>query len=318
MHLEDLQWDWPSRPTNEARFAQMMLSLDGYLAVSGYEPHHRAWTAQQLVQRVFSFQAAVGGSLTRAHDQEVPWDGGYFLQRIDQWYRSAYRTRYYYSGHMFAACALRGTIWVLDVPEIHGDVLLVADADLSRGRDHSPVWNVLNSIAGAGPEITLGLTDYEHWYLLELAQLASTALMSFSTVHSSPLRDEGRGDYILSVQALASGTSYNSARWLNAQCAEKLIKSVLNRLNVRYQGLNFRHSIPKYCELLAQSDPSFVLPLMYAEQIDCSAGVRYGEEGETRSIDALVSHHALLHLLVALGRRGQTSGAHREGTWRQV
>ena len=313
----ELKWDWPRRPTKERDFAEMMLSLDECLARSGYEPHHRDWTATDVVQQVFRFQAATHGPLVRMMGPATPWDGRDLLERIERWYKSTYGRRRYSAGYMFAACALRSTIWRLDIPEIHGTVQLVADTNLALGAGHEPVWNVLNSVEGAGPEIMLGLSWDEQCYLLELAQLSETALMTFRAVHASPLRQEAIGDYILSVQALVAGTSYNSARWLNAQCAEKLIKTVLAGLNVDYKGLRPVHSIPKYCQLLAEHDPSFELPASHQEQIDCTAGVRYGEEGETQPLDALASHHALLHLLIALGRRGKPAGRSTEG-WRRV
>ena len=105
-----------------------------------------------------------------------------------------------------------------------------------------------------------------------------------------------RGDVATAVNNLMDpGQRYGESKWASLQAAEKVIKAAITRQGGTYK---FSHGLSGLTDQLAGLGIRFdAKPL--TDVIQCTAGIRYGEESCTRR-EALTAHHASLQLVVEL------------------
>lgn len=304
-------WTWPTRPTDETEFDQMMVSLDRHLGRMGLLPNQRGANAALVVSSVLGLS---GTSLWGERDPNRPSFGASdLLGRVQDWYVTTYGDLNKINWSPGSAVVLlHDTLWELVLVRSYGKANVVANPDLTipaRGMqvqktntDPPVVINVLQQLKGLTPAYASRLTAGEMNKVTSRYTEASFALNALERVVDHQLFDEARGDYRHSVAALLAGNEFGKARWDAAQCAEKLIKGLLARDGhidyPRRAGAGHAHHV---LGTMLQQRIGLTLDRADLDAVHCSAAVRYGEEPRTRE-EALAAHNAVLNILSDIGR----------------
>jgi hypothetical protein len=299
--LETKDWAWSKRPSSEVEFDAMLSSADEYLAQHGHLPHQRPMQAKVLVSAKLGFSAP----LFRAswmNLQPEPFGPTDLLERVDDWYKNNYGKRLLspFPARSFAV-SLRSTLWRVHLPVVFGTVNITVDTDLSVAHGGGS-WNLLHGIDDFTQAYANRLCPEEIHTLLESSKEAFATVDFLNELPSSgsasALAQQARLDYEHSVDALLSGFAWSKARWETAQCAEKVIKCLLQVHGHDFPKGRDGHDIPKLGALLEEVLVVRVDPRHW-HAVHCEPKVRYGEEPVTAQ-SAYNAHRALLHVLASL------------------
>lgn len=298
---ETKNWAWSKRPSSEVEFDAMLSSADEYLAQCGHLPHQRPMQAKVLVSSKLGFSAPLFRP-NWMNWQSEPFGPTDLLERVDGWYKDNYGKRLLspFPARSFAV-SLRSTLWRVHLPVIFGTVSITVDTDLSVAHEGGS-WNLLHGIDDFTQAYASRLHPVEIHALLESSKEAFASVDFLNGLPSSggasALAQQARLDYEHSVDALLSGFAWSKARWETAQCAEKVIKCLLQIRGLDFPRGRDGHDIPKLGALLEEVLAIGIAPHHW-HAVHCEPKVRYGEEPVTAQ-SAYNAHRALLHVLASL------------------
>jgi hypothetical protein len=233
------------------------------------------------------------------------WDGEELASRVALWYRARY-------GHRLdetldpgrVAFRLRGARWSFRLPDwIVEPQMLVRCGESDNiiteqlaGAEYFDA-NVLDYIEDGPENIDASLATPEREALVSLFLLGYEALARLSLKSDDVLVAHALADNDACVFHLTAGVlTGGMAKWSALQATEKSLKSFLKR---RGGGFTFSHDLEKLARSAAalglSDDVHRFLPL-----IQCTAGVRYGEEAVSES-EAFAAHHASLEVMRIVG-----------------
>jgi HEPN domain. len=176
-------------------------------------------------------------------------------------------------------------------------------------------FNILHLVEGLTPELASRLTPAELAEIRKCFALGLRSLMDLHRVAAQPHVREAMGDLNAAVAfIMASPPQFGPSKWASLEAAEKLIKSY-----GRSQGVVFpkTHAIGP---LVARANTLGLPPIHPAlvKQLECDAGVRYGEIPVTKT-EAVSAHqssvevvgHAAAAIIAGLphSSHGQDSGS---------
>lgn len=299
MTIAEEDWNWRERPTSDAEYDDMISSADEHLARCGFPPFQRVMRVEWLIARQLGLVTSVPRR-RRTAPAAVPFDDADLLDRVSEWYEANYGRRMYapFLAHSFAI-DLRGTLWRVRLPEVFGTITVFVDPDLNRGRGMGGGLNIPGAIDHFTQSYANRLRPEDAQRLLDVSQVAFTAVTFLSGLRSDPFGEQAGLDFEHSVDALMTSFSWPKASWETAQCAEKVIKAVLVRKGCKQvpKGSN-GHDIPSLGRLL-EREAGVSLDAADLGVIHCDPKVRYGEQ-EVSPEAAYAGHLALLRLLKTL------------------
>jgi len=236
------------------------------------------------------------------------------FSHIHRWYENNYgdrlKTRV---GPGAIALKIRGEAWKANLPLVYGSVELVADRNLATNASSSgfqvagpggrPTHNVLASIEGLPRQLATLLTDSE---LREIFDDYVFALGVLQEIRGKRMNDAliaaAFTDLDVAVEKLTSERpDYGLSRWSSLQFTEKVIKAELRVAGVKFPS---NHNLSNLAKASADHK-LFRLDKQVLAEIQCSAGVRYGEEPTTLS-EALSAHRSSIRAVVPITGCGQT------------
>lgn len=301
-------WTWPQRPTSAAEFDAMMASLDQHLAAHEIRPYQRGFRAAMLLSSVFRFQVPIVGTTGPRGEPFGPSD---LVARAFEWYEANYGERNKVDPSPGSiVIALHGSYWRARMPCLFGTFSIGIDRDLSQWADDGfPAKgghqiNALALVEDFPQAYASRLSDHDLERIFNEIYFGYHAVMALAGLHGDELFDQARGDYEHSIEAIISGRHLSKARWDNAQCAEKVLKGLLNSAGFRSsystQGRD-GHDIVKLGQA-ANEKLGFDFSEGSLRAIYCPTSIRYGEMNVSHN-EAYTSHRELLSMLLKIAMK---------------
>lgn len=300
------EWKWKLCPANEAEFEAMMSSLDEHLARCGHQAFRRPMRAKHLVSVSMGVSATLFGPAWTRASRRTPFGPTDLLFRVGEWYEHNYGARLCppFRARSFVI-DIRSTLWRVRLPIVFGTVAVYADRKLDN-ENRGGALNILESIEGLTQTYANRLRDDEILRIAEASHIAYLAIETLNGLTQSVLFDQARMDYEHSVDALVSESSWSKARWETAQCAEKVLKGMLDTAGHEYPRTGGAgHDIPKLGKL-ASSKLGLALERDLLQKLHCEPKVRYGEQSVSPA-EVFSAHAALLRMLVTIGQQFNTN-----------
>ncbi|MEM1050945.1 MAG: hypothetical protein AAGI28_02510 [Pseudomonadota bacterium] len=278
-----------------------MADIDRKLSMEGVDIPSRSIHASREVSMRFDLNMPLGGDPAR-----MPPDlrkNVELSEAIHRWYQDNYGDRLKEDpcpGH--SVLLLDGDLYKLRVPRLFGSVEFIVTRDWlpEPGISRAPVIaNIVQLVADMTPSRAERLSDDALRHLAEGFERAlPVSYLLESTSHA--LMYSARGDVDVAVRCLMErGDRHGSSKWASLQVAEKVLKAAIVLEGASFA---FTHDLSKLSVVLADAGIAIDADNQIAA-IQCSAGIRYGEEACSRE-EALAAHHASLDLVNLLHAAG--------------
>lgn len=206
------------------------------------------------------------------------------------------------------AISIRGDLYKMYFPFFAGTIQVICDPRFwmsERGmqiakdkNDPLPVVNVLNCIEELTEKYALTLSLDEQRELFRLFQFGGAAFQEIGRIKGVAFIEEARGDIEASIShLLESPPRYGLSKWSSLQAVEKFIKGYITQKSATPP---FSHDLQALATLAA----SFGLPVVSSiklRQVQCPAGVRYGQVSVTKQ-EALEAHHVAIAICAEVAK----------------
>jgi hypothetical protein len=285
--VEEGFWD-------SCEFDKLMLRIDHQLADKNLKIFQRPFHAWTQICKEFGIYESIGGSHNWQSARKTPS----VYDRVSTWYKSRYGDRLkVYTGYGRMAFLIDNDVWIFRLPRISGTVYFFASRIPSINKTCISRKGVSNNILDCIEKLPNGLRNSLSDSFLN--QLLQIFLMGFDALHGleSLIRKDdltrlAMADIETSVDhLLARSPEYGLSKWASLQAAEKVIKAAMRINSAKYSRT---HNL---IELVNESQKQGIMLNVgdKVSKIQCSAGIRYGEEVCTLR-DAVDAHHAVLEL----------------------
>ncbi|WP_081616965.1 HEPN domain-containing protein [Thioalkalivibrio sp. ALJ2] len=282
---------------DKSEISDLLVHIDAELARHGYT------IPQRPIHAVMKVGHSLGLPLPMTKPKQdnqnpsaVNWP---IVESIYQWYENRYgdRIKKDFSPGTIAV-PIRDDVYIVKLPAVYGTVSFYA----KRERNPKPqtfsqeriAFNVLDAFKDLADGLREALTDEE------LQHIQSLFVFTLSTITKA--RSLAKNEQLMSLALADINTSanhlndnqreYGLSKWASLQAAEKSLKHViLSQTGSHPHGHNLKE-LYKDARSHGLSD-NLQDAITY---IQCSAGVRYGEESVPRG-DALDAHHASIVIL---------------------
>jgi hypothetical protein len=232
------------------------------------------------------------------------YSGDSLVAHVHEWYKRRYGERLkidFSPGR--AAVLIKGDPWKINFPALFGRAKFVFDPNLEKYKEESKIKvnepliaNPLRCIERFTTDIAKSLTRNE------MSQLAQFFISTFETllrlfeIKDKPFIPEARADLDAAVNNIFSSfPNYGQSKWASLQFAEKLFKCFLKLKNV---DVPKKHGLDLLSNLASQNGLP-IIPAIIIRDVQCPAGVRYGEI--TVSLEeAIQAHHSSLEVCSVL------------------
>lgn len=298
-------WSWPGTPANQAEFEAMMASLDAHLAGEGRAPAQRPFPAALLLSQNLGHSGKPLLPIDRI-PINAPYDSGWCIRAAWLWWEKVYGDQVKIDfGPGSVAFRIRGTIWRMQMPRVHGTVEFFADRNLqNQGRslakmgDPPASGNMLCFVEGLTQDLAARLDDAEIALIVEAFNRGYRALLRLESLTGDDFFGQAMNEYRSSIDALLA-SSWPQARRNTASCAEMMFKGMLRKAGTAFPtGGRDGHDIPKLGgQIGAMTWVTFNAAVLAA--VHCSTDIRYIKEPATAD-NALLAHRSLLEILNTL------------------
>jgi len=285
-------------PKNHNDFLKLIDKIDTELKKRNVPIYGRPIEAAREFAKKLKIEIKLGPNC-----QAIPnrYDGDSLAGHIYEWYQKRYgeRLKINFSPGS-AAIIIRGDVWKINTPRVFGVVRLTSDRVLDKYPaikkatfgPNPPIYNILRSIEGFPSDLALTLNNSELAHILSFAKylLDTLHIIEYLRGKKLPLISEAKADYDSAVSYIFMlPPQYGLSKWGSLQFIEKLLKCFLS---IKGVGLLKTHELKKL-SVLAQENGLPILSKSSIEKVQCSAGVRYGENVFTLE-EAVDAHHASL------------------------
>lgn len=288
-------------PTSGPEFEALMADIDTKLTAEGTEIPNRPMMAIREVGLRYKVPMPLGGEVSGMPPElraQAP-----LSDAINRWFKEVYGDKLNVDpcpGR--TVIRLDGDLYTMRIPRIFGQVNFVTsrafldNPGISRG---PATCNVAQLVDDLSESKASRLSDDA---LNELATSFQRALPALYTLENTPheLIQIALGDVAVAVGNLMVRLGrFGESKWASLQAAEKTLKAA-----IALEGAKFKrtHGLGGLFAELSKLGIS-VNPQLFVESIQCSPGIRYGEETCTRE-EALDAHHRSLDLVNALSAAG--------------
>lgn len=298
---------------SDEKFNSLMEEVDAFLRGNDVPIHNRPMDSAGELSKRFKVDIMLskkepGTPFFHAND-------GTF-DRIDTWYTARYGDLLKIDMTLGRTVKLiRNDPYSMKIPLIYGKVHFYCNTETVGTKDDplSGRYNILNAFNGLTPAYSQVLDAEE---LKDICDYFVTAMdyrykidavrrIKFTEKINNLLK-EGTGDLISSVNYIFENpTRYGQSRWASLQATEKFIKSYIASKGSTYPN---NHRLVKdlgpAAETLGWAEPNAGL----LQIVECSAGVRYGEQLSTLKEAVTASQTALMLCASLAGQILKDSG----------
>lgn len=208
---------------------------------------------------------------------------------------------------------LRGSFYVVNCPVVLGSARFICDPATFGMRRESigvhtvPICNVVDLVESLTADLARSLTAEE---VVKLGLVHASAMAAFLSLHAVvdvEFVSEALGDLDAAVNHLVEHKPQAGlSKWASLQAVEKLVKAYIAKKGGTFQRHHRLEDHVADAVKLGLPAP----PTQYVSDVQCSAGVRYGQPVVTTD-DALRAHLVSLEMCevaaqsiaIALGRR---------------
>lgn len=288
-------------PPQGPQFEALMSEIDRKLTMDGIDIPSRALHAAREVSMRFDLNMPLGGNPAR-----MPPDlrrNAELSEAIHKWYQDNYGDRLNEDpcpGH--SVLLLDGDLYTLRVPRIFGSVEFVVTREWlpEPGISRAPVTaNVAQLVADMTPSRAARLSDDALRHIAEGFERALPASYILESTNHA-LMYSARGDVDVAIRSLMErGDRFGASKWASLQATEKVLKAAIELDGAQFP---FTHDLATLRAVLADTGITIDADKQIAA-IQCTPGIRYGEEACSRE-QALAAHHAQLELVNLLYRAG--------------
>ena len=287
-------------PTSDQGFVELMQVIDRELSDTGYDIPRRPLAAVAKVSDRFGMPLPL--AKPPQHAERALHDNWPVSQRIRQWYDERYGDRIKVDWTLGRVIVqIDRDLWSLRVPRIFGSAhFIVSRTPIGRTDPTSHQGparcNVVELIDNMTASRMQSLTDLELRTIFENAFLGIEAFSVLEASSGNDLVDSARGDFSVAATLLMSTPArYGESKWASLQAAEKTMKATIALSGSKF---SHTHNLAKLARELNESGIHGDLT-PFVVSIQCSAGIRYGEEPCSQN-EAVAAHHASLGLVKAL------------------
>ena len=287
-------------PTSDQGFAELMQVIDRELSDTGYDIPRRPLAAVAKVSDRFGMPLPL--AKPPQHAERALHDNWPVSQRIRQWYDQRYGDRIKVDWTLGRVIVqIDRDLWSLRVPRIFGSAhFIVSRTPIGRTDPTSHQGparcNVVELIDNMTASRMQSLTDLELRTIFENAFLGIEAFSVLEASSGNDLVESARGDFSVAATLLMSTPArYGESKWASLQAGEKIVKATIALSGSKF---SHTHNLAKLARELNESGIHGDLT-PFVVSIQCSAGIRYGEEPCSQD-EAVAAHHASLGLVKAL------------------
>lgn len=269
-------------PSSEIEFVSMMEIVDSFLKEADVPIPARPIRGWFEISKALK----LGLRMTSKADG-LPREGVYFGDdlsvRIFSWFDERYGNKLAIRmGPGRGVVAIRGDFWEVQFPMVYGQVnFFISAVNKSSNQEDDlrqrkvPHCNILDEITNLPNGLAKSLTANE---LRSIADSFIAAYQSMEAIHlikKLPMVSEILSDIDTAVHHLLSNPPhYGLSKWSSLQVVEKFFKSFLTLKNVSFPH---SHNLEKLSQL-TEAHGLFPVEKHIIKKIQCSAGVRYGDE----------------------------------------
>jgi HEPN domain-containing protein len=201
--------------------------------------------------------------------------------RIHDWMKQRYGKRLnVYACLGRVVIPLRGALYSINCPIVYGTVKFVCEPHTFGqkrelvGVKEVSVSNILDSIENATPALAQSINTEEAIKITIAFTVGMGAYTALDSIKDIEYIREVIGDFHASVSHLMAHESQPGlSKWASLQAVEKLYKAYISQQG---EDVKRTHSLQKLCDQATDLGlPS--LPKKCINDVQCSAGVRYGE-----------------------------------------
>lgn len=280
-------------PTDDQQYEMLMLEIDLKLAKKGFSIPQRPIHAIGEVADCFSLPLPISDPLPNTyHESYQFWP---ISSKIYDWYKSKYGDRLKMDlsiGRM--AFLIDRDIWVFRLPLIYGRARFISYKTAKPENfvtGNKPLYvNIIDCILDLPDGIRMSFTQTQLREMLILFDLGYKAFNGLDSFRKNELIMSGLSDLDISVSKLYDkNPNYGLSKWSSLQASEKFIKAAITIANGEFSKTHNLKKLQKELDL-TQLDISI---RKYINSLECSPGIRYGDE--LCSLDeALLAHHCAL------------------------
>lgn len=220
--------------------------------------------------------------------------------QVNKWYKSIYGDRIkIHPGPGSGILLIKNEPWEVIYPLCLGQISLTVNSDIRRQDrwalnnkgEKIPEANILWDVVDITPEIASSLNEKDKLALLQDYMFGLNAVQSLRRCKNAPYMDQAKNDYDAAVHNIFNKyPNYNNSKWASLQFAEKTMKSKLKLSCVEFKRDHILSDLAKKLEDIGIKIDDFMI-----KNIQCTAGVRYGEISVTR-MDAVTAVRSALTL----------------------
>jgi hypothetical protein len=293
-----------ARLTSEAEFQSLMAEVDRQLQTEMVPIASRPMRAESILA------VWLGETFVHPYPRREPAEGCYtgddLTIRVSRWFRARYGDRlkmHFGPGRM--VINLLGDPWLVRFPMLTGSWdLILSESEPSDpsgrvrrlGEPFVPLrYNIVESFVDFPPELVGRLSPEDKQRVLDTWRFGFKGLLAVGGVYRRhDLVRLALSDWEATVDQLSTPRGDNGlARWGSLQMAEKMLKAYIALRSADYK---WSHDLAKLSESAEQLGLPHVDRAALAS-VQCSAGVRYGDDAVTLD-SAIEAHHASLALSV--------------------
>lgn len=285
-----------------SEFEDLMDQIDRELNRDGYLFHQRPMHAFSRLIRKIDPKGSFPISRSTSLDID-DFSNTALFDQVHTWYEEKYGDRIkIHMGPGSYVLVIKDEPWKVDFPLIFGQISFTIDSDLSKKDRHVigstgkkiPSVNILSHVENMTVKVASSLSASECESILREYMFALNAVQHMRDLKAAPYMEQAVNDYDMAVKNLFyKYPDYNNSKWSSLQFAEKTLKSKLESNGIPFKRNHNLADLSKKLEALVPTVPRKIL-----DNIQCSAGVRYGEE-------RVVKHEAISALQSALALYSQ-------------
>lgn len=202
--------------------------------------------------------------------------------QVHKWYESMYGDRMkIHMGPGSYILIIKNEPWEVVYPLCYGQNNFTIDSNLFRedryvvtsNGSKIPSINILWHVEEMTQEVASSLSDDDKQKILQEYMFGLNAVQSLRSLKDVPYMDQAMNDYDISVSNIFHKyPDYNNSKWASLQFAEKTMKAKLKLKGIVFKKDHNLSMLSKHFQTFGLNIPDKIL-----SDIQCSAGVRYGE-----------------------------------------
>lgn len=269
----------PLKISSEEEFLEFIEDIDRELANEGIKITARPIVAELKIAKRY-------GITFNGFPPNRPAKAGSFEPvelsiRIHEWFKKRYGKKLNLPSYIGKTIVfLRGELYVINCPITYGTVRFICEpTSLGKVRENiglysPPICNMLDWIEDITPDFAFSLSIEE---VLKISVVFTTAMgvyPALNSIRETAYVEEIMGDFDAAVfHLIEHNPKPGLSKWSTLQAVEKLIKAYIINKGGEVKRIHSLKKLAKQAVEIGLPEP----PEKYIEDIQCSAGVRYGE-----------------------------------------